>query len=119
MNEYDKIKSIIENTLGFHDYYKVVVTEKDIDKIVNNLISNNIRDIESTGVVAVEGEVSIVTPDIVSDVKYALDGNVDKLKKDYNTAMSILNDILPKYYTDQDVPFEVWKNLLFSMYKNH
>lgn len=42
MTEKEIIKRIIENTLGFHVYYKVVVTEKDIDRLVEALTKNDI-----------------------------------------------------------------------------
>lgn len=81
MTEKEKLKEIIETVLGFHDYYKVVVTEKDIDRLVDKLIENGIRDITEKGVVAVEGEISIVPENFVADIKFALDGNVDELKR--------------------------------------
>lgn len=40
MTDKEKLKEIIETELGFHDYYKVVVTENDIDRLVNKLIEN-------------------------------------------------------------------------------
>ena len=40
MTEKEKLKEIIETELGFHDCYKVVVTEKDIDRLVDKLIEN-------------------------------------------------------------------------------
>lgn len=45
------------------------------------LIQNGIRDINAKGVVAVEGEVSIVPKNIIADVKFALDGNVAEWKR--------------------------------------
>lgn len=81
MTEKEKLKEIIETVLGFHDYYKVVVTEKDIDRLVDKLNENGIRDITEKGVVAVEGEISIVPENFVADIKFALDGNVDELKR--------------------------------------
>ena len=81
MTEKEKLKEIIETVLGFHDYYKVVVTEKDIYRLVDKLIENGIRDNTEKGVVAVEGEISIVPENFVADIKFALDGNVDELKR--------------------------------------
>ena len=46
MTEKEKLKEIIETALGFHDYYKVVVTEKDIDRLVDKLIENGYCDVE-------------------------------------------------------------------------
>lgn len=40
MTDKEKLKEIIETALGFHDYYKVVVTENDIDRIADKLIEN-------------------------------------------------------------------------------
>lgn len=45
MTEKEKLKQIIETALGFHDYYKVVVTEKDIDRLVDKLIANGYGDV--------------------------------------------------------------------------
>lgn len=48
MTDKEKLKEIIETALGFHDYYKVVVTENDIDRLVNKLIENGYGNVKTT-----------------------------------------------------------------------
>ena len=101
MTEKEKLKEIIETVLGFHDYYKVVVTEKDIDRLTDKLIENGIRDITEKGVVAVEGEISIVPENFVADIKFALDGNVDELKRRAEVAERALEYAVSEYRCDE------------------
>ena len=116
MTEKEKLKEIIETVLGFHDYYKVVVTEKDIDRLVDKLIENGIRDITEKGVVAVEGEISIVPENFVADIKFALDGNVDELKHRAEVAERIAREAC-KIVFSQEIEEEDWENVIY-LYKD-
>ena len=109
MTEKEKLKEIIETVLGFYDYYKVVVTEKDVDRLVDKLIENGIRDITEKGVVAVEGEISIVPENFVADVKFALDGNVDELKRRAEVAERIAQKACEIVFS-QEIDEEDWEN---------
>ena len=82
MTDREKIVKIIEKngvyngrSLSF-DYYVI-----QPDDLADALIEAGIRDINQKGLVAVNGEVSIVTKNIIADAKDALDGNLAEWKR--------------------------------------
>lgn len=95
-------KEKIIETLRASGYgYFVTHEEANADEALNDaadaLIQNGIRDINAKGVVAVEGEVSIVPKNIIADVKFALDGNVAEWKRRAEVAEKKYNIALVGY----------------------
>lgn len=83
MTEKENIKQLIGEA---YDAYcnSLIAKRKEgktlCDFIADKLVENGIRDINQKGLVAVEGEVSIVPENIIADVKAALDGNFQDKK---------------------------------------
>lgn len=86
MTEKEKLKEIIETALGFHDYYKVVVTEKDIDRLTDKLIENEY------------GNVAELKVELRSKVDYIHE--LWEVKEDYKrraeTAEAVISDLRSK-----------------------
>ena len=86
MTEKEKLKEIIETALGFHDYYKVVVTEKDIDRLADKLIENGY------------GNVAELKVELRSKVDYIHE--LWEVKEDYKrkaeTAEAVISDLRSK-----------------------
>ena len=86
MTEKEKLKEIIETALGFHDYYKVVVTEKDIDSLADKLIENGY------------GNVAELKVELRSKVDYIHE--LWEVKEDYKrkaeTAEAVISDLRAK-----------------------
>lgn len=86
MTEREKLKEIIETALGFHDYYKVVVTEKDIDRLADKLIENGY------------GNVTELKVELRSKVDYIHE--LWEVKEDYKrraeTAETVISDLRSK-----------------------
>ena len=86
MTEKEKLKEIIETALGFHDYYKVVVTEKDIDRLADKLIENEY------------GNVAELKVELRSKVDYIHE--LWEVKEDYKrkaeTAEAVISDLRTK-----------------------
>lgn len=77
----DMLQENIEAEIQYYpedNYAKVVI---DCETIADALIAAGIRDINQKGLVTVNGEVSIVTENIIADVKDALNGNLAEWKR--------------------------------------
>ena len=94
MTEKEKLKEIIETALGFHDYYKVVVTEKDIDRLTDKLIENgygNVKIAEKAVKMA-----SFWFCELHSCIAPKSTGECSKNNKHYNCMKCMYNHLMKK-----------------------
>lgn len=119
MNDREKIVKIIEEngvyngkSLSF-DYYVV-----QPDDLADALIEAGIRDINQKGLVAVNGEVSIVTKNIIADAKDTLDGNLAEWKRRAEVAERIAREAC-KIVFSQEIDEEDWENVIYLYKEKH
>ena len=105
MTEGEKIKQLIGE--AYDEYCNSLIAKRKegktlCDFIADKLVENGIRDINQKGLVAVEGEVSIVPENIIADVKAALDGKVEEWKRKASS-FDILRSGPGKYYPHDNI----------------
>lgn len=75
------IETLRASGYGFFITHEITNADEALADTADALIAAGIRDINQKGLVAVNGEVSIVTENIIADVKDALDGNLAEWKR--------------------------------------
>ena len=92
MTDKEKLKEIIETELGFHDYYKVVVTEKDIDRLTDKLIENGYGNVKMTATDCCECRFELL-PDGTPNISYNIESLMSRLNVNDRVVITHTGDL--------------------------